>query len=187
MAKHICPVWVGYLMASPLRRLLQNPETMLKPYVEPGMTVLDIGSAMGFFSLPLARMVGSSGHVVSIDVQEPMIRALDRRLAKAKLTARVETRLCDPDHLGIHDLAGSVDLALAFYVVHEAASPSRLLSEIHAALKPGGRLLLSEPRGHVSSSEFEEATATATGAGFSVVDRPSLRRSYTALFEKGAG
>jgi len=41
---HVCPVWVGYLLASPLRKLLQNPDKILAPYVKPGMTVLDVGA-----------------------------------------------------------------------------------------------------------------------------------------------
>ena len=43
MAKHVCPVWVGYLLASPLRKLFHNPKKILGPYVEEGMKVLDIG------------------------------------------------------------------------------------------------------------------------------------------------
>ena len=52
MAEDVCPVWVAYLLASPLRKLLQNPERILAPCVHEGMTVVDIGCAMGFFSLP---------------------------------------------------------------------------------------------------------------------------------------
>jgi hypothetical protein len=43
MAKKVCPVWIGHLLASPLRRLVQNPKKILGPYVTSGMTVLDFG------------------------------------------------------------------------------------------------------------------------------------------------
>jgi hypothetical protein len=43
MAKKVCPVWIGHLLASPLRRLVQNPKKILEPYVTNGMTVLDFG------------------------------------------------------------------------------------------------------------------------------------------------
>ncbi len=76
MAGNVCPHWVGYLLASPLRRLFQNPHKILGPYVEAGMTALDIGCAMGFFSLPLARMVGETGKIVCVDVQEKMLSSL---------------------------------------------------------------------------------------------------------------
>ena len=75
---HVCPWWVGYLIASPLRKLGENPDTILAPLVEPGMTTVDIGCAMGFFSLPLARMVGGSGRVVCVDVQERMLAWRER-------------------------------------------------------------------------------------------------------------
>ena len=67
MANRTCPIWVGYLLASPLRKLLENPEKILKPHVNEGMKVLDIGSAMGFFSLPLAKIVSTKGKVVCVD------------------------------------------------------------------------------------------------------------------------
>jgi len=51
MAKRVCPVWVGYLLASPIRKLFQNPQRILSPYVENGMKVLDVGCAMGFFKI----------------------------------------------------------------------------------------------------------------------------------------
>ena len=55
MAEHVCPVWVGYLLASPVRKLFDNPEKVLAPYVKEGMTVLDVGSAMGFFQFTDGR------------------------------------------------------------------------------------------------------------------------------------
>ena len=83
MSKRVCPWWLGYLLASPLRRLLQDPDEIVRPYVAEGMIVLDVGSGMGFFSLPLAEMVGEIGKVVAIDLQEEMIKGLVQRAKKA--------------------------------------------------------------------------------------------------------
>jgi hypothetical protein len=48
MAQHrVCPWWVGYILASPVRKLWQNPVRILKPFVRPGMTVLEPGPGMG--------------------------------------------------------------------------------------------------------------------------------------------
>ena len=58
MANHICPWWVGYLLANPLRRIFENPDKLLAPFVCNGMTVIDYGCGMGFFTIPLARLVG---------------------------------------------------------------------------------------------------------------------------------
>ena len=79
MAEHVCPVWVGYLLASPLRKIFQNPDKILSAYVKEGMKVLDIGCAMGFFSLPMARMVGSGGKVICVDIQPNMLSSLKKR------------------------------------------------------------------------------------------------------------
>ena len=57
MSEHVCPWWGGYFIDNRLRRLLHNPERLLSPYVQQGMTVMDIGCGMGFFSIAMAAMV----------------------------------------------------------------------------------------------------------------------------------
>jgi predicted methyltransferase len=62
MSRRICPWWLGYFLASPLRRWLRHdPTKILAPYVREGMTVFEPGPGMGFFTLELARRVGASG------------------------------------------------------------------------------------------------------------------------------
>ncbi len=185
MAEHLCPVWAGYLLASPLRKLLQSPVKILGPYVRQGMTVLDVGCAMGFFSLPLARMVGPQGIVICVDLQEPMLERLARRAEKAGLRERIQTRLCRQDSLGLDDLAGTVDFGLAFAVAHEVPDPSRLFREMYDVLRPDGRLLVAEPKGHVSQGDFAATVAMAEQAGFAVCDGPQIRHSRAALLGKG--
>jgi ubiquinone/menaquinone biosynthesis C-methylase UbiE len=186
MAERVCPWWVGYLLASPLRRLLMKPEELLTPYVDRGMTALDIGCAMGFFSFPLAELVGPEGRVVCVDLQERMIRSLRKRVARAGLEDRIETRVCSTESLGTRDLDASIDFAMAFYVVHEVSDADRLLAEIHSALSAKGRFLLAEPSGHVSPEKFAATIAAAEGAGLAVVARPKVRMSHMALFERGS-
>jgi ubiquinone/menaquinone biosynthesis C-methylase UbiE len=185
MAERVCPWWVGYLLASPLRRLFQKPEALLAPYVKAGMTVMDVGCAMGFFSLPLAELVGPEGRVVCVDLQERMIKSLRRRAARADLEDRMEMRVCSAESLGTGDLEGAIDFALAYAVVHEVPEPARLLSEIRGALHPKGRFFLAEPAGHVSRGSFSETIATAESVGLSVIDRPVIRATHAALLEPG--
>jgi ubiquinone/menaquinone biosynthesis C-methylase UbiE len=163
----VCPWYLGYLLASPVRRLLENPERMLRPFVRPGMTVLEPGSGMGFFSLPLARLVGADGRVVCVDLQRRMIDGLRRRARKAGVLDRVETAVCSSDNLGIGAWAGRIDLALVIHVIHEVPDADRFLRQIHAALRPGGRLVVIEPKGHVTPEQFEETLAAAEAVGFS--------------------
>jgi len=184
MAKRICPFWVGYLLISPLRTLVQNPQKILSRYVTSGMKVLDIGCGMGFFSLPLARMVGSKGKVICVDVQEKMIKSLEKRAKKAGLTDRIETRISNQDSFGLDDMNEEVDFSLAFAVVHEVLDVTQFFSEIYKALKLAGTLLIAEPRGHVSEKDFEKTTAVAQHNGFKIINYPEIRRSRTILLQK---
>jgi ubiquinone/menaquinone biosynthesis C-methylase UbiE len=183
MAHRVCPWWLGYLLASPLRRLMANPRKLLAPYVHEG-TVLEPGPGMGFFTLELARLVGVSGRVVALDIQSKMLDGLKRRLAKAGLLERVDIRLVQPDSMRLDDLAGSVDCALAFAVVHEMPSASSFFAELSRALKPDGSILFAEPACHVKAALWNAELEAASQAGFIVADHPHIRRSHVALLKK---
>lgn len=186
MAKRVCPLWVGYLLISPLRTLMQNPEKILSPYITPGMKVLDIGCGMGFFSLPIARMVGSKGKVICVDVQEKMIKSLQKRAKKAGLTDIIETCICHQNSLCLDDLNEEVDFALAFAVVHEVPNVNQFFSEIYKTLKPTGMLLVVEPKGHVSKKNFDITISIAQQKGFKAINHPLIRRSHTVLLTKNS-
>jgi SAM-dependent methyltransferase len=185
MAPHVCPWWIGWLLVSPLRKLVQDPAAILAPHVREGMTVLEPGPGMGFFTLEAARRVGPRGRVVAVDVQPRMLAALRRRAARAGLAERVDAREARPDALGVEDLAGKVDLVLAFAMVHELADAGRFFAELRAALAPGGKVLVAEPAGHVGAAAFEESLAAAARAGLRRSPGPKVWRSRTAVLEAG--
>lgn len=184
MPHRVCPWWLGYVLASPLRRLWQNPAEILNPYIKAGMTVLEPGPGMGFFTLELARRVGASGRIVAVDIQPRMLRSLKRRAARAGLAERLDARLVQAETMALSDLAGAVDFVVAIAVVHELPDPQRFFREAAAVLKSGGGMLLIEPAGHVNAQEFDTELQAAGGAGLSVVDRPSIHRSQAALLRK---
>ena len=184
MAEKVCPVWVGYLLASPVRKLFQNPQKMLSPYVKEGMKVMDIGCAMGFFSLPLAKMVGSNGKVICVDVQKKMIEALEKRAQKAKMSDRIETRICRHNSLDLNDLKEKIDFVLAVAVVHEVPDASAFFSEIYETIKQDGKFLVVEPKGHISEKDFEISVSLAEQNGFEVIDSPQISRSRVVLLGK---
>lgn len=184
MARKVCPVWVGYILVSPFRKLMQNPEKMLSPYVDKDMKVLDIGCAMGFFSLPLAQMVGSNGKVICVDLQQKMIESLIKRAEKAGLANRIETRICSENSLALDGLEEKIDFALASAVVHEVPNALSLFSQVHKAIKPGGRFLVVEPKGHVSQRDFEDMISSAERSGFGIIEHPRIGRSRTVLLGK---
>jgi ubiquinone/menaquinone biosynthesis C-methylase UbiE len=184
MAHMVCPWWLGRLLASPLRKLFQDPKEILTPYVRKEMTVLDVGCGMGFYSLPMAEMVENGGKVVCVDLQEKMISGLIKRASRAGLTERIDARVCAKDHLPLDDLTGKIDFALAFALLHEVPDKDRLLSEIFAAMKKGALLLIAEPSGHVKQREFEEIVQITKSAGFEIIDHPEIRRSRAVLLRR---
>ena len=139
---------------------------------------------MGFFTIPAARMVGESGRVIAVDVQEKMLKALTRRADKAGVSGRIVTKVCEPTSIGISD---PIDLCLALYVVHEVPDAGSLFSQIRSVLKPTGKLLISEPNARVSEEEFQRTVALASDAGFKVVGKPEIPRSRSALLALGEG
>jgi ubiquinone/menaquinone biosynthesis C-methylase UbiE len=181
---HVCPYWVGLLLASPLRRLFESPERLLGPYVESGATVVEPGCALGFFTLPLARMVGPEGRVISMDIQKEMIAALQRRAERAGLAGRIHASVCTSDDLGLAGFDGSADLAVAIHMLHEVPDQSRLLDQLHAVLRHGGRLIVLEPRGHVSDDDFNATLARARKAGFDRADGLVSGRRLSAILVK---
>jgi ubiquinone/menaquinone biosynthesis C-methylase UbiE len=175
---------MGYLLASPIRRWVQKPEILLAPYIREGMTVLEPGPGMGFFTLPLAAMTGPAGRIVAVDIQAMMLDRLRRKALKAGLLPRIEIRLAEPNSMGISDLMGTVDFVLAFAMVHEMPSAETFFGEAVEVLKPGGLLLLSEPTGHVKPEKFQREMEAARAAGLEVVNRPEIRRSLAAVLRK---
>jgi SAM-dependent methyltransferase len=163
-----------WVLGNPLRRLVHPPGRLLAPFVAPGMTVLEPGPGVGFFTIELARRVGQGGRVVAVDVRPEMLDELRRRAARAGVLHRIDARLAQRDHLGIGDLTGTVDLAFAFAMVHELPDADRFFAEVAATLRPGGTLLLAEPAGHVGAERFAAELRAAERAGL-LVDRDESR------------
>lgn len=178
LGPHTCPWWFAYSFDNPLRRLLHDPEAILGGLVETGQTVVDIGCGLGYFSIALARIVGPNGKVLALDVQSQMIRRARRRAESRGVADCVDFRICDANRLGVD---GPVDFVLAFWVVHEVADVRGLLMEVRSFLRPGCRLLIVEPKGHVSAARFSETVELARKAGFGISQGPRVRFSRSVL------
>jgi ubiquinone/menaquinone biosynthesis C-methylase UbiE len=184
MAEHLCPWWFSYAFDNPLRKLVHPPERMLAPYAGPGMTCLDMGCGRGYFSLGLARLVKPGGKVYAIDQQKMMLRLLQKRAAKAGLAKEIIPCQTSSAGFGLPDLSGQADFALCFWMLHEVKGQYGFLSEAASLLKPGAKMLVAEPKGHVSLVDFEQSMAVAARAGLEVVARPQIALSRAALLKK---
>ena len=178
----VCPWWLCFTFDNPLRKLLHNPEAILSPYVHPGDRVIDIGPGMGYFTIPLARLVGPQGHVIGIDVQEKMLSALRLRAKKNEVSERIEGYLASQKSLGIHEKA---DFILAFWMAHEVLDQSSFFREIRDLLKPNGSLLLAEPIVHVRKKHFLRTLQSAIEIGLVIKESPRIRLSHCALLGFG--
>ena len=181
---HVCPWWLAYTFDNPFRRLFHSPDTIFGPYLKKGMVAVDLGCGMGFFSIGMARMVGDTGKVISVDIQQKMLDILQKRALKTGIGHRIHTHCATPDTIGLTRYSGRIDLALSFWMVHETPHIENFVTEIFSLVKPGGKYLLVEPKGHVSPAHFQRITTAAVQAGFHVLDHPRIALSHAAWFQK---
>ena len=174
----VCPAKHGRFLVSGLRRLVQSPRKILGQYVREGQTVADLGCGPGYFTLPMAEMVGGSGRVIAVDLQPEMLEMLGKRARAAGLKSEIQLHQCGADAIGLKE---QVDFALAFYMVHELPDAAAFFREVRGLLKPGGRLLVVEPKFHVTAEAFRKTEQLARAAGFERADGPRIILSRTAL------
>ena len=181
MEKHVCPWWLAYTFDNPLRRIFHNPEKIFTPYLNEGMTAIDIGCGMGYFSIGMARIVGKTGKIISVDLQQKMLDTLIKRAKKAGVSSLITASLCSENDIGISE---KVDFALTFWMVHETPDEFKFLKQVHSILNKSGNLLLTEPKMHVTLTEFKKTISIAQELGFKLIDSPVIYFSHTALLEK---
>ena len=182
-SERLCPVEKAGGLDTKIRRWLQNPRKILRPYIEEGMTVLDLGCGPGFFSIELAKMVGKSGLVIASDLQEGMLQKLRDKIQGTEVEKIIRPHKCGEGKIGVSD---NVDFVLAFYMVHEVPNKEAFLGEIHSILKPNGLFLIVEPRlFHVTKKDFEKTISKAKEIGFVPIEQPRVFLGWSMIFGKG--
>jgi ubiquinone/menaquinone biosynthesis C-methylase UbiE len=178
---HVCPWWLGYTFDNRLRKLFHKPRKILAPYLAAGMRVMDVGCGMGYFSIAMAKMIGNKGKVFCIDLQQRMLVITEKRARRANLNGRMVFCRCEPDNLLI---AEKVDFILCFWMVHEVSDPKAFFSQVQSNLNAGGRILVAEPKIHVSDDDFKQTIAIGQYAGLRISGQPDIRLSHAVLFSK---
>ena len=129
----VCPVELADSLDTRFRRWFQKPRKILNPHIREGMRVLDYGCGPGYFTIPLAEMVGGSGYVIAADLQEGMLQKLREKIEGKELASRIILHKCEQDKIGVSE---NVDFILAFYVIHEVPDKERLFKEFVTILIP---------------------------------------------------
>ncbi len=176
--EHVCPWWACYLFDNPVRKLFHDPYKMLSPYVKEGFTVIDIGPGMGYFTIPLLRLVGKDGRVIAVDIQEKMLAVLRRRAIKAGVDANLITHLSKPNDFGLKKKA---DFIVAFWMLHEVTDQIRFLKDVKKLMKRTACVLIVEPRLHVAKTAFDRTIRMARQSGFKIEDYPLVSLSRAIL------
>jgi SAM-dependent methyltransferase len=144
---------------NPIKRLFENPQKSLEPYVGRGQVVVDLACETGYYTLALAECVGPEGKVYAVDLNEKAIQEVKRKVDKSGYH-NIELHASSAADLSfIKD--GSVDFVLANGLLCSMSDQRPLaVNEIKRILKPNGQAYLSlggpRPLGFVNRAEWEK-------------------------------
>lgn len=177
------------MLEGPDREAWQRPDLIMDALgIGDGSVVADLGAGGGWFTVRLARRVGPNGLVYAEDIQPQMIEAIQRRVSREDLK-NVSAVLGSADHPALPK--GRLDAALMVDTFHEVTDRQSLLTNVRAALKPGGRLGIVEYRtnggGPGPSREerlpAQQVISAAEAAGFRLVRQEQfLPYQYLLVF-----
>jgi len=179
--EHVCPWWLCFTFDNPLRGFFQNPYKILKHYIKPGDSILDIGPGMGYFTFPMSEMTGKYGRVTALDIQEGMRKRLEKKIINKK-TKNIATKLYDGNKFPLDE---KYDFILLFWMFHEVNNKVLFIGEIESVMKDGAKIFIAEPRIHVRSKKFTDSIKLLTDAGFKIIEKPHVSLSRAVVMQKG--
>jgi ubiquinone/menaquinone biosynthesis C-methylase UbiE len=175
---HVCPHQISFMLDNWFRRLVQHPKKIAGEYIREGDTVIDVGCGPGYFSIDLAKMVGEKGKVAAVDIQQTMLSKVRKKASRHGVSQRMIYHQCGAERVGLNQKA---DFILAYYMIHETPDPKMFLAELRRMLKPGGKILVVEPKMHVDQAAFDTMVANATSIGLEILEFPKGKGGRSVL------
>lgn len=145
-----------------------------------GETVLDLGSGAGFDCFLAASRVGKRGRVIGVDMTPEMVEKARENARKGDY-ANVEFRLGEIEHLPVAD--NSVDAIISNCVINLSPDKPQVFREAFRALKPGGRLMVSDI---VLLKELPDSVKKSVAAYVGCISGALLKEDYLKAI-KSAG
>ena len=183
-------------LAGPERDQRQRPKELVEAMaIRPGMTVIDVGTGVGYMLPYLSAAVGPTGRILAQDIQQDF---LDKAKESNKSLSNVTYILGTDSDPKLPP--GSADMLLVLDAYHHFDYPEKMLAHLGKSLKPGGRLVIVDfykregamggadrrrPLEHIRLDEAE-ATKEIEANGFRLVSRREHipNSQYMAVFEK---
>jgi len=163
---------VAASLNNPNRDQTQKPGLLIREMgLEPGMTVADVGTGVGYMLPFLSKRVGPEGHVIAEDIFDDFLSAARQAAETHNLTNVTFVKGTETDPTLPE---GQVDIVLALDVYHHFNYPEKMLAAIHQALKPGGKLVIVE--------YYKRATSMPGGRALTHIrlDMPDLIKEVEA-------
>lgn len=169
-----------------------SPEQVVRQFgLEKGDHVADLGAGHGYFTIPMARIVGGDGKIFALDIQK---NSLDMIRSKARLEylLNIETiwaNLEEPQ--GSHIKAGYIDFAVIANILFQVENKGMVFVEAYRILRKGGKLAVIEWEGSLQSSlgpplelriPKDETTRLASEAGFELINEFDGGTHHYGLF-----
>jgi ubiquinone/menaquinone biosynthesis C-methylase UbiE len=139
------PAFLGPLLNSDIRRLVQPPDNIIKSSgIKEGMRVLDLGCGSGAYTTFMARAVGKMGKVYALDFQQGMLNQLAKKLSRPEKKDITNVEIVRADARDLPFENGFFDLVIMIGAFQEMPEREKVLAGIERVLKPGGILAISE-------------------------------------------
>ena len=170
----------------------QRKEILAACKLKPGMLVADVGAGTGLFTRLFAKEVGPKGKIYAVDIAPKFLEHIEKTCKEADIKNVIGV-VCTPDHVKL--APKSVDLIFICDTYHHFEFPSRTMTSIHEALRPGGQVVLIDFHriqgksrewvlNHVRAGQ-EVVTREIVSTGFKKIrEEKFLKENYLIRFEK---